>query len=93
MTYDDTRLRWNGADLLTRVARRFSHQENTLTKHLELNVQASYIFFPLSSQNIRRYISKFFTILYVLLHIHAKVFSIHTLFEHEHGNIFKRETN
>ncbi|KAE7995958.1 hypothetical protein FH972_000710 [Carpinus fangiana] len=54
MTYDDTRLRWNGADLLTRVARRFSSQENT-SRQLELNVQASYIFFPLSSQNIRRY--------------------------------------
>ncbi|KAG7959297.1 hypothetical protein I3843_10G062700 [Carya illinoinensis] len=55
MTYDDTRLRWNGADLLTRVTRKFLGQENVSTKWLELNVQDSFIFFPISSQNIIRY--------------------------------------
>lgn len=44
LTYDDTRLRWNGAHLLTRVS-----------KKLELKVQPSFIFFPISRQNITRY--------------------------------------
>ncbi|KAG2688051.1 hypothetical protein I3760_09G076100 [Carya illinoinensis] len=57
MTYDDTRLRWNGADLLTRVARKFLSLENTSTRQLELNVQASFTFFPISSQHITRYFS------------------------------------
>lgn len=55
MTYDDTRLRWNGADLLTRVAKRFLSRENLSIKQLELNVQASSVFFPISSQRIARY--------------------------------------
>ncbi|XP_061354734.1 uncharacterized protein At4g19900 [Gastrolobium bilobum] len=55
MTYDDTRLRWNGADLLTRVARKFLGEENKSIKRLELKVEPSYIFFPISSQNITRY--------------------------------------
>ncbi|KAG6695061.1 hypothetical protein I3843_09G076500 [Carya illinoinensis] len=57
MTYDDTLLRWNGADLLTRVARKFLSLENTSTRQLELNVQASFTFFPISSQHITRYFS------------------------------------
>ncbi|KAL4614552.1 hypothetical protein ACB092_07G061700 [Castanea dentata] len=55
MTYDDTQLRWNGADLLTRVSRKFWSQEKLSIKQLELNVQDSFIFFPISSQNISRY--------------------------------------
>ncbi|KAE9597313.1 hypothetical protein Lal_00007373 [Lupinus albus] len=54
-TYDDTNLRWNGADLLTRVAKKFSGQENNSIKQLELKVEPSYIFFPISSGNITRY--------------------------------------
>ncbi|XP_027345364.1 uncharacterized protein At4g19900 [Abrus precatorius] len=55
MTYDDTSLRGNGADLLTRVARKFLEEENKSIKQLELKVEPSYIFFPISSQNITRY--------------------------------------
>ncbi|KAM2904955.1 hypothetical protein COP2_004615 [Malus domestica] len=55
MTYDDTRLRLNGADLLTRVARRFLSGRNKSVRQLELKVQPSFIFFPIASQNISRY--------------------------------------
>lgn len=54
MTYDDTRLRWNGADLLTRVARRFLSIRNKSVRQLELNVQPSFMFFPIAPQNISR---------------------------------------
>ena len=54
MTYDDTRLRLNGADLLTRVARRFLSGRNKSVRQLELKVQPSFIFFPIASQNISR---------------------------------------
>lgn len=53
MTYDDTGLRWNGADLLTRVARKFLGEDKTI-KRLELKVEPSHIFFPISSQDITR---------------------------------------
>ncbi|GLT59145.1 hypothetical protein SLA2020_319810 [Shorea laevis] len=55
LTYDDTQLRWNGADLLTRVARKFLRKTHLFTKQLELNVQPSFLFFPLSSHQIARY--------------------------------------
>lgn len=55
LTYDDTRLRWNGADLLTRVAKNFSSNESTNNKSMELKVLPSSIFFPISPQNITRY--------------------------------------
>ncbi|GAV86678.1 Gly_transf_sug domain-containing protein/Gb3_synth domain-containing protein [Cephalotus follicularis] len=55
LTYDDTRLRWNGADLLTRVARNFLWKKNRSSRQLELKVQPSFVFFPISSQNITRY--------------------------------------
>ncbi|KAI5332300.1 PREDICTED: lactosylceramide [Prunus dulcis] len=55
MTYDDTRLRWNGADLLSRVARRFLGVRNKSVRQLQLKVQPSFIFFPITSQNISRY--------------------------------------
>lgn len=90
MTYDDTRLRWNGADLLTRVAKRFLSRENLSIKQLELNVQASSVFFPISSQRIARYISKFLTIVYVLVRIYVREFTIYTFSEHEHGDKLKR---
>ncbi|KAF2302845.1 hypothetical protein GH714_008858 [Hevea brasiliensis] len=53
-TYDDTQLRWNGADLLTRVARRFLKKEDNFITQLELSVQPSYIFFPIGSQDMER---------------------------------------
>ncbi|KAH9795672.1 hypothetical protein KPL71_005286 [Citrus sinensis] len=55
LTYDETRLRWNGADLLQRVARRFWSVDNSYSKKFELNVQPSFFFFPISPQNISRY--------------------------------------
>ncbi|XP_019423741.1 PREDICTED: uncharacterized protein At4g19900 isoform X2 [Lupinus angustifolius] len=54
-TYDDTKLRWNGADLLTRVANKFLGEENNSIKQLKLKVEPSYIFFPISSGNITGY--------------------------------------
>lgn len=60
-TYDDTCLKCNGADLLTRVAKKFLSKENASDKQLELLVQPSFIFFPISPHNITRYFSKFFT--------------------------------
>lgn len=89
MTYDDTRLRWNGADLLTRVAKKFLRHGNLLTRQPELNVQGSLIFFPIHSQNITRYISKFFNILCVLLHKRGFIW-YPDIFQHEHGSIFER---
>lgn len=55
MTYDDTRLRWNGADLLTRVSRNFFNKQDMLTKQSQLNVQPSFIFFPISPRDVVRY--------------------------------------
>lgn len=55
MTYDDTRLRWNGAELLTRVATKFLRTERNTVRDLELKLLHSSIFFPISSQNITRY--------------------------------------
>ncbi|CAL0313600.1 unnamed protein product [Lupinus luteus] len=54
-TYDDTKLRWSGADLLTRVAKKFLGEEINSMKQLKLKVEPSYIFFPISSGNITRY--------------------------------------
>ncbi|XP_057511650.1 uncharacterized protein At4g19900 [Actinidia eriantha] len=56
-TYDDTRLRWNGAGLLTRVARNFLRDKNTSDNGMELKLQPSFIFFPISRNNITRYFS------------------------------------
>ncbi|RYR14124.1 hypothetical protein Ahy_B04g070759 isoform B [Arachis hypogaea] len=56
-TYDDTSLRGNGADLLTRVAKQFLGKENKSVKQLELKVEPSYIFFPISLQDITRFFS------------------------------------
>ncbi|XP_058730643.1 uncharacterized protein At4g19900 [Vicia villosa] len=55
MTYDDNSLRWNGADLLTRVARKSVGEENNTIKRLDLNEEPSHIFFPINSQDITRY--------------------------------------
>ncbi|KAL8167963.1 hypothetical protein V2J09_009462 [Rumex salicifolius] len=55
-SYDDTLLRWNGADLLTRVAGNFSATKNASSKQLELKVQHKSRFFPISSQHIARYL-------------------------------------
>ncbi|XP_039054131.1 uncharacterized protein At4g19900-like [Hibiscus syriacus] len=56
LTYDDTQLRGNGADLLSRVAKRFLNKKNVISiKQTDLNVQPSSVFFPISSRHITRY--------------------------------------
>ncbi|KAL9235237.1 hypothetical protein vseg_010015 [Gypsophila vaccaria] len=54
-TYDDTLKRWNGAELLTRVAGNFSRKATDADKHQELKVQPASVFFPISSFDIQRY--------------------------------------
>ncbi|GMH31024.1 hypothetical protein Nepgr_032867 [Nepenthes gracilis] len=54
-TYDENLLRWNGADLLTRVAGIFSSKGNYLSKEKELKIQRPFIFFPINSHDILRY--------------------------------------
>ncbi|XP_060192246.1 uncharacterized protein At4g19900 [Lycium barbarum] len=56
-SYDDKQLRWNGADLLTRVASNFSVNDNISGRKMEINFQPSNIFFPISHSNITRYFS------------------------------------
>ncbi|EPS72245.1 hypothetical protein M569_02514, partial [Genlisea aurea] len=48
-SYDDAKLRWNGADLLTRVVKR------TTSKMEELHLQSPSVFFPISRSSILRY--------------------------------------
>ncbi|KAF5190422.1 Lactosylceramide 4-alpha-galactosyltransferase [Thalictrum thalictroides] len=55
-TYDDTLLRWNGAELLTRTVKRLT-EENNSDKLLEVKIQPSSVFFPITSQDITRYFS------------------------------------
>lgn len=54
-TYDDTSIRWNGADLLTRVVKRLV--SNHSLEQLGLNIEPPFAFFPISSQDITRYTS------------------------------------
>ncbi|XP_010276181.1 PREDICTED: uncharacterized protein At4g19900 [Nelumbo nucifera] len=54
-TYDDAQLRWNGADLLTRVGKKFLSKWDNSGKPIELKKQQSFVFFPISHQNIIRY--------------------------------------
>lgn len=56
LTYDDSRFRWNGADLLTRVAKNFSkNRESFPDRLLELKLHPPFAFFPISAHNITRY--------------------------------------
>ncbi|XP_057521941.1 uncharacterized protein At4g19900-like isoform X1 [Amaranthus tricolor] len=54
-SYDDTLLRWNGADLLTRVAGNLSSKANDMNKEKTLKVQPTLFFFPISSNDIQRH--------------------------------------
>ncbi|KAJ4975719.1 hypothetical protein NE237_000825 [Protea cynaroides] len=54
-TYDDTQLRWNGANLLSRVGKKFLREGNNFDEQLELKLQPSFLLFPISPQNITRY--------------------------------------
>ncbi|KAG7542187.1 Pentatricopeptide repeat [Arabidopsis thaliana x Arabidopsis arenosa] len=55
LTYDDKCLRCNGADLLTRVAKRFLNGKNRRMTQQELNIRPSSVFFPISSHHITKY--------------------------------------
>ncbi|KAK9156272.1 hypothetical protein Sjap_003752 [Stephania japonica] len=54
-TYDDTQLRWNGADLLTRVVGKLLNGEKNSENQIGIKLQPSYMFFPINRQNITRY--------------------------------------
>ncbi|CAH2078493.1 unnamed protein product [Thlaspi arvense] len=55
LTYDDKCVRCNGADLLTRVAKRFLNGKNRRMTQQELNIRPFSVFFPISSQQITSY--------------------------------------
>ncbi|KAK9062319.1 hypothetical protein SSX86_019505 [Deinandra increscens subsp. villosa] len=57
-SYDDTNLRWNGADLLTRVGSKFLQEENGFKNQMELKLQPFFAFFPISRKNITRYFTQ-----------------------------------
>ncbi|XP_008805990.2 uncharacterized protein At4g19900 [Phoenix dactylifera] len=52
-TYDDALLRWNGADLLTRVINKFSAAKSY--RQLHIKIEPPFKFYPISSMNITRY--------------------------------------
>ncbi|XP_069153112.1 uncharacterized protein At4g19900-like isoform X1 [Solanum lycopersicum] len=54
-SYDYTQLRWNGADLLTRIASNFSVNGNLSGRKREIKFQPSFVFFPIGHNNITRY--------------------------------------
>ncbi|KAL8508495.1 hypothetical protein ACS0TY_018937 [Phlomoides rotata] len=54
-SYDDTQLRWNGADLLTRVAKQFLSNKEISDRKTELQLQPASAFFPISHNTISRY--------------------------------------
>lgn len=56
-TYDDTLVRWNGAELLTRVSKSFLNRKSPFDKQMELKLQPSFAFFPISRDDI----TSFFT--------------------------------
>ncbi|XP_042028114.1 uncharacterized protein At4g19900-like [Salvia splendens] len=56
-SYDDAQLRWNGADLLTRVAKQFLSSKDVADVNAELRLQPSsvFFFFPFNHNTISRY--------------------------------------
>uniref|UniRef100_A0A7N0THH8 Alpha 1,4-glycosyltransferase domain-containing protein n=1 Tax=Kalanchoe fedtschenkoi TaxID=63787 RepID=A0A7N0THH8_KALFE len=55
LTYDETKLRWNGAELLSRAAKKFMSKEDIPNKQTELNVLPSSAISPISRSDIKRY--------------------------------------
>ncbi|CAA3025227.1 uncharacterized protein At4g19900-like [Olea europaea subsp. europaea] len=55
-SYDDTRLRLNGADLLTRVADKFLSNKDISEAKMDLQLQMQSLFFPINRSSISRYI-------------------------------------
>ncbi|GER33172.1 alpha 1,4-glycosyltransferase family protein [Striga asiatica] len=54
-SYDDTELRWNGADLLTRVANKFLSNKDIPNMGNELILQPASVFSPIDRSSISRY--------------------------------------
>ncbi|KAL0407580.1 UNVERIFIED_CONTAM: hypothetical protein Slati_4071900 [Sesamum latifolium] len=54
-SYDDAQLRWNGADLLTRVAKNFTSDRAISEMKIELLLQPPSVFFPIGRSIISRY--------------------------------------
>ncbi|KAH6756949.1 alpha 1 [Perilla frutescens var. hirtella] len=54
-SYDDAQLRWNGADLLTRVTNQFLSNKGISDAKAELLLQAASVFFPIDLNTISRY--------------------------------------
>lgn len=54
-TYDDTLLRWNGAELLTRVAKKSIEKRGKKWVNKMFKIQPHFAFFPLSFHNIKSY--------------------------------------
>nr|XP_018678103.1 PREDICTED: uncharacterized protein At4g19900 isoform X1 [Musa acuminata subsp. malaccensis] len=57
-TYDDTLLRWNGADLMTRVIKRISDKAGKSSLQLDIKMEPQFAFHPISSINITRYFAE-----------------------------------
>ncbi|WOL18119.1 hypothetical protein Cni_G26912 [Canna indica] len=57
-TYDDTLLRWNGADLVTRVIKRTFDMVDKSSLKLVIKMEPQFTFHPISSTNIARYFAK-----------------------------------
>ncbi|CAA6671857.1 unnamed protein product [Spirodela intermedia] len=53
-TYDDTRLRWNGAELLTRVIRRLAGKANKLQSKFHLNMEPFHKYFSAPVDEVER---------------------------------------
>ncbi|XP_057812083.1 uncharacterized protein At4g19900 [Salvia miltiorrhiza] len=54
-SYDDAQLRWNGADLLTRVANQFLSNKGIADVNADLLLQPASVFFPFDCNIISRY--------------------------------------
>ncbi|XP_072986249.1 uncharacterized protein At4g19900 [Typha latifolia] len=57
-TYDDTLLKWNGADLMTRVINRLSSKVDKSYGQLDIKIKPTSVFYPISSTNITRYFAE-----------------------------------
>ncbi|KAL6856047.1 hypothetical protein ACP4OV_018849 [Aristida adscensionis] len=57
-TYDDTLLQWNGAELMTRVISNLSTKADESLRHLNVKLEPSVTFYPISSDDITRYFTK-----------------------------------
>ncbi|CAM0906331.1 unnamed protein product [Alopecurus aequalis] len=55
-TYDDTLMQWNGAELMTRVIRNHSDSDQN-REHLEIKLEPSFTFYPISSTDIMRIVN------------------------------------